>query len=964
MSAKIVSPLTAYSRPMALKRRRTTAGDAPLVKRRRYYLYSFDPETGWTPNAAVPCIDLDMGQLYVNGIQIVAPRITQDHITWHQHAAHPSGTHYLAGHLHIHSSGVEAHGTLFVGTNHADAVRHDVLATAIPTITYATRITTQRYPMGTDPSKIAASGWQDGLKLQISYQQQVGNSVPSPVVTLDDQDISDECSWSVNDRYTVLNIALSDSDCAFAPSLYAQASVSFDALTLNAPGAGVVRKTCSDAGSGDGSVYLLQATQVQTAARAAAPALPHPERKAVAAPQLLATDNAPLTINELMTLLPDDQVNEDANSMLMRNMKWAMGQDDTQRKWLAQFFNEIPPAISDPNQVKLVQQSLSWYQQQFAKAYLTQSFNSYSGPNEPEHRLSSDQADRLTDYLKGGLAQDKDFNVQHQGIYIDAYVGAVERLGAYIQDTTSEVVGWAQGSVVFTRTDTSADLTIPAGLTLQTATGIAYSTQAIGTIAQGKTQSDPVPVAANAVGLDSVVAANMITQFADPQPAGVTAVTNPAATTLSPDSGGMKWAKKLFTALTTGSQFILMVNRVAGAAGDPKALGPVNNFACLLTALDTSGQVARNYFQSVLSGVLVKLVPQVVHRDKDTIMQWLPTAMQELLRRLANGELPEETDISQAEAQEMYQVYLKHSADIASATADLLQSIVQSGLVKQAQQAEEQFAQTIGQRWPALAKAGRFMLALGWIGGVSSVIVSLTKGDWKKMSDIEKAEFVTNCVQLCVTGFEAVPVIYQGVKSVTLSVWNKLNSWWNEPPQQMEIEMQQINIADENTPLIQSESENVQELMEESQATGTLGKGTIFERLFADGVFSGVLKAVGAIAAAAMAGYSLWQLIEDVKNHGSVTTEVFDSLTFAANFLSAVCIIADLFVATSWLPIAGAVLAIAGVIIGILAGFFEKPDNPVDDWMVDYGIPFASSLPAPSSGTSGTAAFRLAGQIA
>ena len=158
-----------------------------------------------------------------------------------------------------------------------------------------------------------------------------------------------------------------------------------------------------------------------------------------------------------------------------------------------------------------------------------------------------------------------------------------------------------------------------------------------------------------------MVPANTLTSFGGTPPAGITDVTNPQATTLPPDTGGMKWAKTLFSTLTSGSQFILMVNRVAGAAGDPKALGPVNNFACLLTAMDSTGTIASNYFQSVLSGLVVKLVPQIVHSDKETIMHWLPGAMRELFRMLADGELPDMTDISKQEAQEIYQEYLKHA---------------------------------------------------------------------------------------------------------------------------------------------------------------------------------------------------------------------------------------------------------------------------------------------------------------
>lgn len=936
--------------------RRAIPGDALLVKRRRYYLYSFDVDKGWQQNSAVPCIDLDNGQLYVNGIQIVHPKISHHHITWLQHATDSNGTHYLAGHLHLHSNGLEAHGVVIVGKNHQDAIQHTVFASVIPSVFYKTRITSARYPSNTDPSELPPSAWQDGLSLEIGYQLQEGNSVPQPMVKLDDQDISYKCAWSANDRYTVLTITLDGSDCQFvSQQFYALAKLSFDALILNAPGIGNVSRTCGDPIDPGDTVQLWSADLAESSAGATSNKsavstfiMPQPERIPIASANLLSTASNNLTINELMTLLPNDVVNDDANTMLMRNMKWAMGQDKDEKQWLKQYFNETPPVIADPDQETLAKQGLDWYQQDFAMSYLTQSFNGYSGPNEPKHRLSKDQATNLNDFLETGLAKDPDFNVQHQGIFIDAYVGVNPRLAQYIADPTQEVVGWAQGKVVFSRDDTSAELTVRAGVTVKTATGVVFMTQAANTLAAGQKTSAPVDIAANEVGQSGVVAANTITQFGDQPAPGITAVTNPEPTTLNADKGGMKWAKKLFTVLTTGTQFIFMVNRIAGAAGDPAALAPANNFACLLTALDPSGTIAQNYLQSVLSGVVVKLVPDVVQSDKDTIMYWLPPTMDELFRKLAAGELPQEADISETEAKEMSQEYQKHKAEFNSALADLLIAVsnITSGLMEQAKAAEARFVE-IATRWPKLAKASRFMLPALWIGGVTSVIVALVKGDWKNMTDVERATFVTDCVQLTVTGFKVVPIVWQGTKSVTMNVWNKLNDWWNRPVQQQQIISQQSNVAKlDRQNMVERESRNIDELIEVSEATGTPGKSTIYERLFREGKFSTALKVVGAAVAVAMAAFSCWQLIKDIRSHGSITTLTFDSLMLAATFLAAVCAVADLFIVTTVIPIAGAVLAIFGVIIGVFAGFFEKPDNPLDDWMVDHGIPFVKGLPS------------------
>lgn len=712
----------------------------------------------------------------------------------------------------------------------------------------------------------------------------------------------------------------------------------------------MVRNTCSDlagsdAAESDGTARLWQATVKRPPAAQTAPMvrlLPHPQRQAVTQAQLLSTADDGLKVEELITLLPDDLVNDDANSMLMRNMKWAMGQDRTQKDWLAKFFGETPPVITEPNQQALVKQGLGWYQKKFAMAYLTQSFNTYDGPNQPVHRLNTDQATTLSDFLKSGLAKDKDFNVQHQGIYIDAYVGVQGRLRNYINDTTPEYVGWATGKVVFSRKDASQELKVPKGVIVQTASGTEFTTQDSVTLPQGTTDSGEVVIVANKPGRDGIVDANTITQFGYQPANGTDSVSNPAATQLEPDSGGMKWAKKLYAELTTGAQFILMVNRIAGVEGDPKAMGPASNFACLLTALDRTGKTAANYFQSLISGMVIKQWPKVVHRDKETIMQWLPATMEELLRRLANGESLPLVEITAEEAEEMFQEFTQHSAAICDAMADLLLSISAVGLVKQVNDAEEKAAETLATRWPKLAKASSVFVVLGFVGGLAMVIASLVTGGWKKMTDVERVDFVTRCVQLVVTGLGP-------IRALTLSAWNTFTDWLRGPVQQEQVQAQGESLlvdSDDEGALVRAEAETTNELIEGSEAAGTaIGAGTVFERLFAQGVFAGVLKIFGAITAVAFACWSGWQLYNDIVNHGSVTTIVFDSLIFAANAVAAICLVISLFSASTVVPIVGAVAAIIGVIITVIAYFVVKPKNPVDEWMVDHGIPFVKGLP-------------------
>ena len=131
--------------------RRATPGDAQRIRNRRFYLYSYEPDTGWGAHAPALTVDFSDGAFYVDDVRVVRPRVTADYVSWYQQAEDARGRHFTAGSLSLHSNGYEAHGTLAVGTSYADAVPHAVLATAIPTVDYITRISTSTHPAGTAP---------------------------------------------------------------------------------------------------------------------------------------------------------------------------------------------------------------------------------------------------------------------------------------------------------------------------------------------------------------------------------------------------------------------------------------------------------------------------------------------------------------------------------------------------------------------------------------------------------------------------------------------------------------------------------------------------------------------------------------------------------------------------------------------------------------------------------------------
>ena len=92
------------------------------------------------------------------------------------------------------------------------------------------------------------------------------------------------------------------------------------------------------------------------------------------------------------------------------------------------------PPGTPPEQQALATQSLGWYQDTYAKAQLGWQIANYSGINKPDTQLTDAQTLQLKYFLQTGLAQDKDFNIQQQGLYPQAYKLSLSRIQAYIAD--------------------------------------------------------------------------------------------------------------------------------------------------------------------------------------------------------------------------------------------------------------------------------------------------------------------------------------------------------------------------------------------------------------------------------------------------------------------------------------------------------------------------------------------------
>jgi uncharacterized membrane-anchored protein len=818
--------------------------------RARYHVLAHKPGEGFVENPGLPSIVLDNGKLIVGAVPVHTVRVTADHFTWVQQ----SPGRYTSGHIYTLHNGLDIHGVAYIGTSPSDAVEHTFVGTAAKPAKFDTWITKQSHPAATDPTKIPEGEWEKGPDLEITYETEIGEGLPKPKVKLGGVDLGDtSTTWSVGvDDATVLNIHTDDITCEFYPKLVKLAALSFDPNDFAVKGWGNISQLCSEAVSLKADVRRFwKAAPQATATLRAAPTL-----EAIAPQDIMPlSSDAPLDIKELVTLLPDDQIAEASKKMLSTNMYWAMGQHPAEKDWLKNFMAMEPPEL-DAEEKKLVTESLAFYQDKFAKAYLASGFQRMAGQGAPEHRLDSKQELKLTTFLSSGLAKEKDFTVQQHGIYYRSYRATHPRLYDYINDKNHD------------------------------------------------------------------------------------------------------WAQELYKKLTDGPQFQLMVNRVIGCQGDPKAMAPVNNFACLLTALDPTGKKAKDYFNAVVTGVLQSQVPKVLH-NKEELERWLPHTLEAVLRELAEGETQRE-GISKAEAEFVYQYYLKNASSATTGFANLLLSLSSTSLFDKAKEFEGACEAAFSSTRVA-AFFGKLFLVVGWVTGLVSIIYAFAHGikaDWEKMTDPQKAKFVTGIAQTIITAFDAGRLVWRGIKFIwdkgvefARAFWAKLEEALNDAPVINKIEAEAdafLESVGEDGGLISSGASETAPLIAQMAEAGEAGEEAVVATsrlwpLFAKAGVT-VLKVFGAITAVAMAAWSLWTLIDDLTKNPTVTTKVFDSLIFIANTLAAVCIVTSLFVESTVIPIAGAILAIIGAIIAILAMFLEKPANPIDVWMVDVGIPFVNGL--------------------
>ena len=132
--------------------------------------------------------------------------------------------------------------------------------------------------------------------------------------------------------------------------------------------------------------------------------------------------------------------------------------------------------------------------------------------------------------------------------------------------------------------------------------------------------------------------------------------------------GGEKWAEQLHT---------MYVNNLAidvPYVASTHDMSRVNQGATLLTVLQPSGDLAKDYYQNFITATLQSKVDAASYQDKDSLMQWLPQWLQELLNRASidPSKIPDSSQLAIEQLKEL----LAQSGNNMSTVADEMATIL------------------------------------------------------------------------------------------------------------------------------------------------------------------------------------------------------------------------------------------------------------------------------------------------
>ena len=199
----------------------------------------------------------------------------------------------------------------------------------------------------------------------------------------------------------------------------------------------------------------------------------------------------------------------------------------------------------------------------------------------------------------------------------------------------------------------------------------------------------------------------------------------------------------------------------------------VNQGATLLTVLQPSGDLARAYYQNVIIATLQSQVDAASYQDQASLMQWLPLWLQELLNQatLDPSKIPDSDKLVIEQLKEMMSQMGGDATKAAQEMVDILTNAPGSTIWDACKGAEDAWAA----KFPKLSAVGRLFFFASFSYGLSMIIQAF--GNWKDLSDEDRAKLVVATVALGLEGLQIVPEMLISVKDMGADVLNKIQAW-------------------------------------------------------------------------------------------------------------------------------------------------------------------------------------------
>ena len=385
-----------------------------------------------------------------------------------------------------------------------------------------------------------------------------------------------------------------------------------------------------------------------------------------------------------------------------------------------------------------------------------------------------------------------------------------------------------------------------------------------------------------------------------------------------------------------------MINRVFGAAGLPGAMTPANNFATLLSALQPANKLARQYHSNVMNGVLASAVHKstVTEKGRAEVMEWLPPFIEKLLEVIAaTGKVPDEAKLFAQQVKELQKQMGEELGNFTKVAQEILnfviaadgKNLLQKGIAGRAEWEKKH---------PKLAKVGGALFFISWCMGLVMVVKAFQ--NWSSLSAEQKGKTITSVVQLGLDMITEIPAILDGIKAGSatgMELWNKCVDWFNS---EGVAERTGIMQGDIELDYMGKSAQQMEELFDAE--SGVVKAEDSAWATFFEGAGK-VVAVVGVVVSAVFAGFATYDLIEDIENDAPMSQQVLDGIIAASGVLATVCLVVDLFVASTVFAAAAAVLAVVGLIAAIVLMATSKPPNPLEDFMKDTVVPFVKALP-------------------